>query len=66
MHTVTRPVTLGFAFVAHLKDEHLIIHRLLIFLASAEGHEPVAREEVVAFMPTPQTLIEIDRQPWFQ
>ena len=36
----------------------MIIHRLLLFLASAEGQEPVAREDIVAFTPTPQTLID--------
>ena len=52
--------------MAHLKNEQLIIHRLLIFLASAEGQEPVAREDVVAFMPSPKELIVGDRPALFQ
>ena len=38
----------------------MILHRLLIYLTSAEGLEPVA-----ALMPSPQALIEADRNPWF-
>ena len=48
------------------QNEHLTIHRLLVYLASPEGQPPVAKEEVAAFMPSPQDLIEIDRQPLFQ
>ena len=63
---VTHLVALGALFLAHLKNEYLIIHRLLIFLASPEGQEPVALADVAAFMPSPQFLIEIDRNPFFQ
>ena len=56
-------VTLGIPVVTHLKDETLINHRLLVYLTSPEGQEPV---EAAAFMPAPQTLIESDRDAALQ
>ena len=47
---------------AHLKEEYFVIRRLLVFLTSDEGFP--STEEVLAFMPAPQTLVEMDRAPW--
>ena len=52
--------------VAHLKDEQFVYYRLLVYLSAPEEDRAVSREAVTAFMPSPQVLIEIDRNPIFQ
>ena len=48
--------------VAHLKEEFFVMRRLLVYLTSGEGNEStVSDEEASAFMPAPQTLVEMDR-----
>ena len=42
------------------------MRRLLVYLTSGEGDEStLSDEDVLAFMPAPQTLVEMDRDPWF-
>ena len=42
------------------------MRRLLVYLTSGEGgNSAVSDEEAVAFMPAPQTLMEMDRAAWF-
>lgn len=42
------------------------MNRLFIYLTSLEDQPPVSSEEVAAFMPAPQALVEIDRTPYIQ
>ena len=53
---------------AHLKNEYHIMLRLCIYLTSPEDEETpaVSSQVVAAFIPSPQALVEIDRNPWFQ
>ena len=51
--------------VAHLKAEHLLQFRLLIYLASPKDSQNTP-EMVKAILPTPKELIETDRQVFFQ
>ena len=43
------------------------MRRLLVYLTTGcEGSDStVSNDEALAFMPAPQTLVEMDREPWF-
>ena len=53
----------GFQVIAHLKNEYNTLHSLLIYL-SLEGQAPVPVPG--AAFPSPQALIELDRDAFFQ
>ena len=59
-------VSVAIPFAAHLKEAHAVIHRLGVYLASPAGEAPVSDDELAAFIPSPNALIETDRIPLFQ
>ena len=48
--------------MGHLKETYSVVIRLLIYLSSPAGTGTGASDDVVAsFMPSPQALVEMDR-----
>lgn len=59
----------GFVFVESMRSDFLLMNRLLTYLSTSDAQltaAPATSELVLAFMPSPQALVEMDRKPFFQ
>ena len=52
-----------------MRSDFLLMNRMLIYLTTSDDQlsaAPATNELVLAFMPSPQALVEMDRKPFFQ
>lgn len=52
-----------------MRSDFLLMNRLLTYLSTSDAQltaAPATSELVLAFMPSPQALVEMDRKPFFQ